>query len=106
MNILSFVPWHHLYPCSEDNIILDDKTWFFKQRGKNYLKEIANKECTDHYKVWIDDEHKLQLINFEVNDSGIYVCKSRNIEDNDTIFTYVLDGKTNTVRLLNYIHLY
>lgn len=85
------------YPCSEHNTILDEKNWFFKQRGKNNLKKIAKKECADYYKIWIDDEHTLQLIDFGVNDSGIYICKSRNIKENDTIFTYVLDGKMNTV---------
>lgn len=65
------------------------------------MKEIVKKECADHYKIWIDDEHTLQLIDFEANDSGIYICKSRSTEENDTTFTYVLDGKISIFQFHN-----
>lgn len=57
------------------------------------MEKIEKKGYLGHYKIWIENDHLLQLIDFEVYDSGIYICKSRNVEDNDTIFTYILDGK-------------
>lgn len=70
------------------------------------MKKVEKKDCVDHYKLWIDDDHSLQLKDFETNDSGIYICKSRNAGENDPIFTYVLDGKMNQFHncLLLYIH--
>lgn len=46
------------------------------------------------------------MIDFGINDSGIYICKSRNTEDNDTTFTYVIDGKINTVQFRNSLYSY
>ncbi|CAH1635291.1 unnamed protein product [Spodoptera littoralis] len=44
-------------------------------------------------KVSITPTHKLNIYDFNLNNSGIYTCKCSNILKKDNVFLYILEDK-------------
>ncbi|XP_022829284.1 uncharacterized protein LOC111358397 [Spodoptera litura] len=70
------------------------KWWFYKPRGeenqKDLLREILMRDLSD--KVSITPTHKLNIYDFNLNNSGIYTCKCSSILKKDNVFLYILEG--------------
>lgn len=68
--------------------------WYFRKRGNkstsHELISSINGE-NDVNTISINPFHTLQLKRFDINDSGVYLCKY--FSDFNKYFTYVLDGK-------------